>query len=292
MKVSGIIFIRNAEKYDYPVRESILSVLPLVDEMIVLHGNSEDSTLSILTSIDSPKIKIIDSVWDESLREGGRVLAVETQKALSYVDPDSDWIIGLQADECFHDEDYPAIKKAMNDHLSDFSVDGLLFSFIHFYGDYSLVATGRQWYRNEIRIIRNKPEIVPYKDSQGFRFSNGKKLKVKHSNARVHHYSWVKTPDKQQEKLKYFHSLWHDDLWVKKHLGEQTEFDYSKIDVLETFTGTHPKVYKERVDNYKQPSGLKTGVHIQKLHKKLLYWLEKAIGRKIGENKNYILIEG
>ena len=164
MKVSGIIFIRNAEKYDYPVKEAILSVLPLVDEMIVLHGNSDDSTLSILQSIASPKVKILDSVWDESLREGGRVLAVETQKAIAQVDAKADWIITLQADECLHEADYPAIRKAMETNLSDPNVDGLLFAYTHFYGDYSLVATGRKWYRNEIRIIRNNPEISPYKD--------------------------------------------------------------------------------------------------------------------------------
>jgi hypothetical protein len=291
MKVSGIIFIRNAEKYDYPVKEAILSVLPLVDEMIVLHGNSDDSTLSILQSIASPKIKIVDSVWDESLREGGRVLAVETQKAMEQVDANSDWIISLQADECLHEADYLAIRKAMENNLSDPSVDGLLFAYTHFYGDYSLVATGRKWYRNEIRIIRKNPEIIPYKDAQGFRFKNGMKLKVKRSNARIHHYSWVKAPDKQQDKQKYFHSLWHNDQWVKEHVGEKDEFDYSKIDVLEVFKGTHPQVYQERIATYTIPSGLKPGIHIKQPHKMLLYWLEKLLRRKIGENKNYILLD-
>lgn len=37
MKVSGFTFVRNAVKYDYPIVESIQSILPLVDEEIAAH---------------------------------------------------------------------------------------------------------------------------------------------------------------------------------------------------------------------------------------------------------------
>ena len=74
MKVSGFTFVKNAIKYGYPVTASIRSVLPLVDEMIVCLGDSEDDTTRLIESIGSDKIKIIHSVWDSSLREGGKVL--------------------------------------------------------------------------------------------------------------------------------------------------------------------------------------------------------------------------
>jgi len=80
MFVSGFTFVRNAVKYDYPVEASVRSLLPLVDELIVCLGNSDDTTEALIKSIADPKIKIIHSVWDDSLREGGRVLAVETNK--------------------------------------------------------------------------------------------------------------------------------------------------------------------------------------------------------------------
>ena len=64
MKLSAFTFVRNAVKYDYPVLESIKSILPVVDEFIVAVGNSEDDTLALIKSIDSPKIKIIETVWD------------------------------------------------------------------------------------------------------------------------------------------------------------------------------------------------------------------------------------
>src|SRR3954467_2993440 len=81
MKVSGFTFIRNAVKNDYPIVEAITSILPLCDEFIVMAGNSDDGTRELIEAIGSPKIKIIDSVWDDSLKEGGRVFAAETDKA-------------------------------------------------------------------------------------------------------------------------------------------------------------------------------------------------------------------
>ena len=99
MIVSGFTFVRNAVLYDYPVVESITSMLPLCDEVVVCLGNSTDTTEALVRSIDSPKIKIINSVWDESLRKGGRVLAIETNKALQAIRPDADWALYLQADE-------------------------------------------------------------------------------------------------------------------------------------------------------------------------------------------------
>ena len=97
MFVSGFTFIRNAVKFDYPAEASIRSLLPLVDELIVCLGNSEDDTESLINSIGDPKIKVVHSVWDDSLREGGKVLALETNKALDAVSPQADWCIYLQA---------------------------------------------------------------------------------------------------------------------------------------------------------------------------------------------------
>src|SRR3990167_3765376 len=69
MKVSGFTFVRNVVKYDYPVVESIRSILPIVDEFIVNVGRCEDGTLELIRSIGDPKIKIVESVWDETLRK-------------------------------------------------------------------------------------------------------------------------------------------------------------------------------------------------------------------------------
>src|SRR5688500_13123312 len=113
MKVTGFTFVRNAEKYSYPAREAILSVLPLCDEVIVSVGNSDDDTLGIIQRIGSPKIKIIHTIWDDSLREGGKVLAVETDKAYAAIPSDTDWAFYIQADEILHEKYIDNVRKAM-----------------------------------------------------------------------------------------------------------------------------------------------------------------------------------
>ena len=112
MKISGFTIIRNAVLNDYPILEAIGSILPVVDEMIVLIGNSDDETEQLIQSINDPKIKIHHSVWDDSLRKGGRVLAVETDKAFQLIDPSSEWAFYIQADEAVHEKYHPAILEA------------------------------------------------------------------------------------------------------------------------------------------------------------------------------------
>ena len=70
MKIAGFTFIRNAIKNDYPVVEAITSILPVCDEFVVALGDSDDETESLIRNINSPKIRIIHTVWDDTLRDG------------------------------------------------------------------------------------------------------------------------------------------------------------------------------------------------------------------------------
>ena len=74
MKVCGFSFVRNGIKFDYPFIEAIRSILPLCDEVIVAVGKSEDNTLEMIRSID-PRVRVIETLWDETIRQGGEVFA-------------------------------------------------------------------------------------------------------------------------------------------------------------------------------------------------------------------------
>lgn len=239
MKVSGFTIARNVINYDYPIVESITSILPLCDEFVVAVGKSEDDTMRLMRMVSNEKFKIIETEWDDSLREGGRVLAIETDKAFAAVSPDSDWAFYLQADEVIHEKVHEKIREALHKYKDDPEVEGLLFNYLHFYGSFDYIGDSRRWYRKEIRVIKNNKIISSYKDAQGFR-KNGAKLKVKEVDATVYHYGWVKTPAAQQAKQQSFHKMWHDDEWMKKNIPETPEFDYSKIDSLQHFNGTPP----------------------------------------------------
>jgi len=288
MKVTGFTIIRNAIKYDYPVVESIKSILPICDEFVVAVGESEDETRELVSSISANKIKIIDTKWDMSLRTGGRVLAEETNKALNSLSEDTDWGFYIQADEVMHEQWLPHLMKAMELYKDDPITEGLLVNYLHFYGSYDYIGDSRRWYRKEIRIVKPKAGLSSYRDAQGFRI-NDRKLVVKQTNAFMHHYGWVKPPDKQQEKQKNFHKLWHDDSWLEKNVGSTNLFDYSNIDSLSHFTGSHPKEMIDRInrvnwsfefDPTKKNFGMKAA---------LLHFIEKQTGWRPGEYKNYIL---
>ncbi|HPE33250.1 MAG TPA: hypothetical protein PLI65_00475 [Bacteroidales bacterium] len=290
MKVSGFTIVRNGQKYDYPFTESIRSMLPLCDEVIVAVGNSDDDTLAMVRAINSPKIRILETVWDDSLREGGRVLAVETDKAKSAIASDTDWCIYLQADEVFHEKDYPEVRRAMIDNLNDKRVDGLLFDHLNFYGSFDYIADSRRWSYKQIRVIRNDPQINSYRDAMSFK-KNGRNLLVKKINATVYHYGWVRTPDAMQKKLETFQKLWHDDEWIEKNVQKADEFDYSQIDSLAHFTGTHPQVMLERINrmNWKFDFDPTKGIKLS-LRLRILNWLEKKYGIEIGKFKTYRII--
>ncbi|GAB1372588.1 hypothetical protein MASR1M45_26500 [Candidatus Kapaibacterium sp.] len=291
MKISGFSFVRNAIKYDYPIVESINSILPIVDEFVIAVGQSEDSTLELIRSINSPKIQIFETVWDETQREGGKVLAIETNKAFSRINKESDWAFYIQADEILHEKYYSNIIDSMKRNLNRIEIDGLLFDYKHFYGSYDYVGESYRWYRKEIRIIRNDKSIYSYKDAQGFRKSQNQKLKVAPANAEIYHYGWVKHPKHQQLKQENFNKLWHDDAWIDKNVVNADEFDYTNIDSLKLFEGSHPGVMMNRINrinwNFEHDISIKQYSGKEKI-KRLV---EKITGHRIGEYKNYILID-
>jgi glycosyltransferase involved in cell wall biosynthesis len=288
MKIVGFTIVRNAVKYDYPIVESIKSILPIVDEYVVAVGNSEDETKQLIESIGSPKIRIIDTVWDDSLREGGRVLAEETNKAFDAI-TDADWCFYLQGDEVIHEKYHQTIVNSCQKYLAQKEVDGLLFNYEHFYGSYDYVGDSRTWYRNEIRIIRNDKSIRSYRDAQGFR-KNGGKLNVKKIEASVYHYGWVKDPRFQQAKQENFHKMWHDDNWVKQHIAEANAYDYSIIDSLKKFEGSHPVVMAERLKRMNWNFTWNVSQKKFKLKDWLLYTIERLTGVRLFEYKNYTVI--
>lgn len=311
MKIAGFTIIRNAIKFDYPVIEAIRSILPICDEFIVAVGNSEDDTLQLIKNINSPKIKIIETIWDDTLREGGKVLATETNKAFDAISKDVDWCFYIQSDECVHEKDLPTIQEAMLRYKDDARIDGLLFHYKHFYGSYDFIGSSMDWYRHEIRVIKNNKSIRSYKDAQGFRKIDktmrtlsgadvnatqgselaNSKLNVKLINASIHHYGWVKPPKAQQEKQKSFHKMWHDDDWVKKNVSDADEFDYSIVSDLRPFKGSHPQVMQQRLSSVNWQFQFDESKIKQSFKNKLKALVEKLTGWRMGEYKNYILVK-
>jgi hypothetical protein len=290
MKISGFTIIRNAIKYVYPVVEAINSILPLCDEFVVAVGNSSDDTLDLVRQMKSPKIKIIETVWDDSLREGGRTFALETDKALQAIAPDSDWAFYIQADEAVHEKYYPEILAAMEKYKGDSEVDGLLFHYKHFYGSYDFVGESWSWYRREIRIVKNNKNIFSYKDAQGFRKKPNEKLHVKLIDAFIYHYGWVKDPRAMQQKQLNWNKFYFDDEWINKHVIKADEFDYSDVDSLARFDEAHPQILLDRIKKINWKFDYDISRKNYSLKEKIKRFIYSLTGYRIGEYKNYKII--
>jgi len=251
MKISGFTIIRNALKYDFPVVEAITSVLPICDEFVVAVGKSEDDTLSLIRSIKSDKIKILETVWDEALRKDGKVMAVETNKALAACS--GDWCHYIQADEVVHEKDLERIRRSIERADGNKKIEGIEYNWIHFYGSYGTYQDNRrEWYAHEIRIIRRRPDIFSFGDAMGFRRKdvegNWYKLKTVNSGASIYHYGWVKPPRTMKVKKIETDKLYLPDEVIKKEeeVINEGNIYLDKFD-LALFKGTHPKVMEGRI---------------------------------------------
>jgi len=290
MKVSGFTFVRNAVRYDYPVVEAIQSVLPLCAEMVVAVGNSDDDTLALIRSIPSDKIRIIETVWDDNVRDNGRVLALETDKAFKAIDPTADWAFYIQADEVMHEKYIDTVREAMERYKDNPAVEGLLFDYVHFYGSYDFVGTSYRWYRREVRVVRNRKDIFSYRDAQGFRILPNRKLQVKHIPAAIYHYGYVREPKAMQNKQVSFNRYWHSDDWIDQNIPRVSEFDYSEIDRLERFQGTHPQVMHRRIANLTWNFEFDESRVRLSLKDRVKEVVEKLTGHRLGEYKNYVIV--
>ena len=289
MKIAGFTIIKNAVVNDFPIVEAIKSILPVVDEMIVLIGDSTDATIALIESIGDPKIKIHHSVWDKNLRKGGVVLAVETDKAFQYIDASFDWAFYIQGDEVVHEKYHSAIMEACHKYKSDDAVQGLLFKYKHFFGTYDYVGDSRKWYAHEVRIIRNNKKITAYRDAQGFRIGKTK-LPVAAINASIYHYGWVKSPEQMRKKQKESSVFWHDDTQMQKIISSPDYYDFSGFDSLEKFTDTHPTVMKERIIQKNWAIDLDISKKKFSLKNLILYYFEKWTGIRPFDFRNYKVI--
>ncbi|MBN9349535.1 MAG: glycosyltransferase family 2 protein [Chitinophagaceae bacterium] len=314
MKISGFTFTRNATKLYYPVKESIQSILPLVDEFIVAlgQGDEDDHTEDEVRSIHSDKIKIIHTQWDLKKYTNGTEYAHQTDIAKNACT--GDWLFYLQSDELVHEKYLPAIKENCEKYLERKDVDGFLFNYKHFWGDYQHYILSHVWYPKEIRIIRNDPAIHSWKDAQSFRRipnfdglnydckEGTEKLNVVQLEAWVFHYGFVRPPAIMQRKRKNHNTNYHGEGSTKKIFEKEKDlFDYGDLNKLKQFKETHPKVMDAFIKKFNWREQLKydskRNTNERQKHEKLKYRILSAIEQKIlgGKQlfgfKNYKIIK-
>lgn len=280
--ISGFTIVRNATVLAYPFRESVRSLLPLVQELVLNCGDSDDDTLQICESLaaESPKIRLIRSVWKREGQSGGYQLKAQTDAAMR--ECRGKWLFYLQADEVLHEDDTLLIRQALERAGAREDVDGVLFDWVHFYGGFGYTIRGRNWYRRECRLFKNGRGIEAFRDAQGFRKA-GQRVSVVASGARVFHYGYVRTPQGLRTKSEQMSQWWgespseHSDL--TRHVG------------LQKFEGTHPAVMTKRVAAAPEfdPSLWRRRWNKAEIKNALTFVWEKVFPFRLGEFRNYEL---
>ncbi len=309
MRISGFTMVRNATKLHYPIAESISSILPIVDEFVVAlgEGDSDDHTRERIEGLDSGKVRIIDTVWDTEAYPDGMENAHQTDIAKEACS--GDWLFYLQADEVVHEDDLQHIQESCREYLHDERVEGFLFDYIHFWGSFDRYLNAHGWYPEEIRIVRNDPEIHSWRSAQSFRRIpdfDGKdyrrlegtyKLRVVKLDATILHYGWVRPPHKMGKKKKALRAV-HQGGEERKEDAEA--FDYGDLEKLPSYPGSHPAVMKEWIEETReQLEKERIANPYRKKHKherwknRALTWVEQKLlgGKKLFRPKNWRLLE-
>jgi glycosyltransferase involved in cell wall biosynthesis len=259
MTITGLTIIRNGLKYDYPFIESIKSLIPICDEIIVVAGNSDDGTNEAIAALNEPKIKMIHTVWDESLRTGGIQLADQNSE-----------IDGLLFPYFHFYGAYNYIKISRSAYRYEIRIfknnRGILS-----YKD----AQGFRKYIN--KADHDKDEKL------------GSKLSVIYVDTPIFHYGYVKPPEVMQTKVFNFSKLWHSDEEVVKRVGEQIDFDYSNYEGLQLFSESHPKLMQDRVSQQSWLFQYDPNKAKMKFKHRVLLFFERITGYRLFEYKNYKL---
>jgi glycosyltransferase involved in cell wall biosynthesis len=246
--ISGFTFIRNGVELGFPFEASIRSLLPLVDEFVVVVGKSNDDTLARIHAIGSSKIRVIETIWNERMADRGFVYA--QQKMIAQYACTGDWAFYLEGDEVVHEAELANIRASVDKHHHNPAVEAFVFDYFHFYGTPDFVANSPAWYRRECRLIRNT--IRSYApDGQYWLITadhkKGRNPQAALANAHIYHYGWVRSNEAMQKKLDQVSKFWSH--------GAPTVL-YSQFDaqVLQPFTGTHPELVKPWLESSAEKS--------------------------------------
>jgi glycosyltransferase involved in cell wall biosynthesis len=286
MKVSGFTFLRNGSLLGYPYLESIRSALPLCDEFVVAVGESEDDTLERLRAMNEPKLRLIETRWNERMQDRGYVYA--QQKMIAQFNCDGDWAFYLEGDEVLHERDLEAVRGAMRRHLEDRRVEALVFDYHHFFGSPQWLAVGPGWYRRAPRIIRNT--IRNYSPDGLFfvvmdRNKHGRYPRAALAGATLHHYGHVRSIAAMREKTARVGKYWkHDHPLFKGYVIDPK--------MLAPFGGEHPALVRDwlatQAEPHYQPDPAYAPTRRDRKHRRMMM-LERWFGWELSK-KHYTLV--
>lgn len=123
-KLCGISIAKNVIKFDYCIKESILSMLEVCDYVVVAYVESEDNTLELLESINSQRLEILHlTEKDWNFYNDKNRLNYITNIAIQHADRlGFEYVLYVQADEVLHESSYESVRRAMQNNAEAYMV--------------------------------------------------------------------------------------------------------------------------------------------------------------------------
>lgn len=243
-KLCGVIIAKNAIKYDYCVKESILSMLGVCDYVICAYVESEDNTLEILEGIDAQNFKILKLMEDDwNFYNDKHRLSYITNIAIQEADRMGfAYVLYVQADEVLHEDSYLPIRKAIEENHEGYLCNRInLWKSPNLYID---VPQERKPCSTEV-IRLAKASYRAYDDAENISAQVHSLL----DDVVIWHYGFVRKAEVMKDKITNMQvSVFGMGSADEKLTWSETfnpDFWFNPLTDLKPIKGEHPKVIQE-----------------------------------------------
>ncbi|MFP4038780.1 MAG: glycosyltransferase family 2 protein [Candidatus Nanohaloarchaea archaeon] len=163
--IGGVFTVRNALDVGYPFLESLVSAIPIMDELVVVDGGSDDGTLDLLEKL-ADTYPIITVVEREELNPTTGHDHIDSQVMYAIEMLDTDWVMEIQADEVWDTFRLPALTRLINKADSS-GANSIRMPRIHCHtpNGFNFLA---------VRLVRNLPDLNTSAGGDSFSLSSKK----------------------------------------------------------------------------------------------------------------------
>lgn len=247
----------NGSELKYPYPLVVHSLQRLCDDVIV--GVDPNYSLDRKTiesfCLEGAGLQIVDAPWDRENRHGGTEIALQMDRLVNLAElQGSDWVVVMQADELFHDEDFEMLRAFMDRNI-DTNVTGLSTERTYFWRNLSTIRS--DWCADLVRVF--KPGMYSFlaeSTSKDGMYSGptspGVEIKLPY---KIYHYSRV-DPDPMviSKRVRNLDTFFHEESTLIE-VGDLPVYDFTtrthdnfskgtppkEVDVnVRGFVGTHP----------------------------------------------------
>jgi len=267
--ICGFSFGKNIIQNNSVVCEAIQSVLPMVDRLVFVDGDSTDGTQELVASLD-PKVQVIPSQWPQ-IGSHGAAFCAEAQKALdAAIETGCTWGLYVHGEEVYHEDDLDKLKSASNYWQKEPHVKALLMRVLNFVHDYRSIDP---WMTRKVcRMYKLDGSVEIFGDGcgAGLKGCTGAHNPYldKHylggivqwagspiggPPVRIFNYGWVQTPAAMEQRINLFENHYWGHLNQEQRKIESAR-KYkrlmTKYNALRNFNGEHPKVMTDHVGQF------------------------------------------